>query len=44
MELRDELIVRPETRLTLAEWDPDETLGLHAGPQTGLHASRIELT
>jgi len=28
MELRDKLIVRPEKRLTLADWDPDETLGL----------------
>jgi len=28
MDLRDKLVVRPGTRLTLAEWHPDDTLGL----------------
>src|SRR2546428_8933629 len=27
MELRDRLIVPPDKPLTLADWDPDETLG-----------------
>ncbi len=26
MELRDKLVVRPDKRITLADWDPAETL------------------
>src|SRR5256885_6870120 len=28
MDLRDKLVVRPDKRITLADWDPGETLGL----------------
>ena len=28
MDLRDKLVLRPDKRITLADWDPGETLGL----------------
>src|SRR5882762_3596735 len=28
MDLRDKLLLRPDTRITLADWDPGDTLGL----------------
>src|SRR2546427_2695751 len=45
MDLRDKLVVRPDKRITLADWDPAETLGLDkeaAAEKTEQNIARID--
>src|SRR2546425_1553972 len=45
MDLRDKLVVRPDKRITLADWDPGETLGLDkeaAAEKTEQNIARLD--
>ena len=45
MDLRDKLVVRPDKRITLADWDPRETLGLDkeaAAEKTEQNIARLD--
>ena len=45
MELRDKLVVRPDKRITLADWDPGDTLGLDkeaAAEKTEQNIARLD--
>src|SRR2546430_530793 len=45
MDLRDKLVLRPDKRITLADWDPGDTLGLDkeaAAEKTEQNIARLD--